>query len=86
MHKFCFGSKSFSECAALKTAVFSSLPYYVLCTEKKNYFVFKTHQKMIKGVQSVKIKALPQGCVHNPSYSPSHLAFHSPVFPCLEIV
>lgn len=54
---------------------------------EKYDFVFKAHQTMIKGVLSVKIKALPQGCVHNPPfYSPSHLTFHSPVLPCLEIV
>lgn len=61
MHKVGFGTVSFSECAALKTAVFFSLPYYVLI-QKKNDLVFKTHQKMIKGVQSAKNKALPQGC------------------------
>lgn len=55
--------------------------------QKKKEFVFKTHQKMIKGVQLAKIEAVPQGCAHNPPfYSPSHLAFHSPILPCSEIV
>lgn len=46
VHKFWFGSQTFS---ALKTAVLFSLPYYVLHTEKKKDFVFKTHQKITKG-------------------------------------
>lgn len=40
---------------------------------------------MIKGVQSGRIKAVPQGCGCDPPfYIPTDLAFYGHILPCLQ--